>query len=108
TPWRHVVSAAHRYVDPDHVALQRHHRIERRRPSVVTPPHTDPADPHPLSLFDCNLGGKPHHQVAHAVVAIDQGGRVGFLRDCDVWFHIHSACSNTANVLRQAEDAVTV
>jgi len=46
--------------------------------------------------------------VPHAVVAVNQGGRVRFLNHPDVRSDVHPAGSDAANVLRQAEDAVAV
>jgi hypothetical protein len=46
--------------------------------------------------------------VAHAIIAIDEGRRVGFLDYMNVRSQIHSAGSDAADILGQAKNAVAV
>jgi hypothetical protein len=51
-PGRQVVGVAHREVEADHVVLDRHARIERRRPRMVAGPRADPGDAGAAGLVD--------------------------------------------------------
>src|SRR5919106_259795 len=108
SPGWHVVGAADRHVDPDHVPGKRHHGIERCRASMIALPDADPPDACALSFLDGDLCGKPHDQVPHAIVAVYESRRIGFLNRPDVGSHVYPAGSNAANVLRQAEDPMPV
>ena len=57
-PRRQVVRAADRHVDPDHVVLERHARVERRRSRVVAPVRADPRDARRLRLLDRDLASR--------------------------------------------------
>ena len=51
---------------------------------MVGAPHADPADARLARDLDREIGGVGHHQMAHAVVAVDQRGRGAALDHLDV------------------------
>jgi hypothetical protein len=75
---------------------------------MVRAPHADPRHAGLARQRNRGLGSARHHQVAHAVVAVDQRGRGRALRDRDVRMRIEAARLEPPNVLRQAEHAVRV
>jgi hypothetical protein len=87
---------------------ERHRHVKRRRPGVIAHTRADPADSRRLGLFDCQFGGAAHHQMAHAVVAVDQRSRSALADDADVWLGIDAAGTQTANVKRQPDHAMGV
>ena len=107
-PHRHVVGIGDRGVEPDHAVLDRHRRIEPRRARMVRSAHADPADAGVARERDRGVGGAAHHQMAHAVVAVDQRGRRRGLGDRDVRLGVEPAGADAADILRQAKDAVGV
>jgi hypothetical protein len=90
-PWRQVVVAAHREIHADHVVSERHRHVKRRRPCVVAHARAHPADSCRFRLFDRQFGGATHHQMTHAVVAIDQRDRRPFADHANVRFGIDAA-----------------
>ena len=74
-PGRHVVGARDRRVDADHAVRERQRRIDAGGAGMVRAPRADPGDTGRARELDRGLGGARHHQVAHAVVAVDQRGR---------------------------------
>ena len=54
------------------------------------------------------LRGAAHHQMAHAVVAIDERSRGLLAHHANVWFGIETASLDAARILRQPADAVAV
>ena len=103
-----MVGAGDRQVEADHVAGERNLGVQRGRAGVVAHPHPHPGDARPLGLLDRHLGRPAHHQVAHAVVAVDdrRGGIV--LEHADRRPHVHPTGPDPSDVLRQPEDAVSV
>ena len=75
---------------------------------MVRAAHADPADAGVARELDRGLGGARHHQMAHAVVAVDQRGRGRGLLDPDVGLRIDAAAAQPLDVLRQPEHAVGV
>ena len=67
-----MVAAADCEVEPDHVVLERHGDVKRRRPGMVAHAGADPTDAGGLGLLDSEMGSLAHYQVAHGVVAVDQ------------------------------------
>ena len=107
-PGRQMVGVADGKIEPDHVVLQRHRRVERRRSRMVTVLRVDPGDPGGACLFDRDLGRAFHHQVTHAVVAVQKrGGRV-LVHDPDIGPYVESARLDAAGILRQPANAVAV
>ena len=68
----------------------------------------DPGDAGFTREFDRDLGGPRHHQMTHAVIAIDEsrGGRGAF--HLDIGRRINAARLDAQDILRQAENAVRV
>ena len=107
-PWRQVVGAANCGVDTDHVALHRHVRIDRGRAGMVAVMNTDPADTVCSSLFHGDFGTAADDQMAHAVVAVDEGGGVRLALDADVRRQVDAALPDAADIAGQAENAVRI
>ena len=107
-PWRHVVGAGDHRIDADHAVRERQGRIDSGGAGVVRAPRPDPGDAGRARQLDRGLGGARHHQVAHAVVAVDQRGRRRRFGHPDVGRAIDAAGAQAAHVLRQSEHAVRV
>ena len=75
---------------------------------MVRAARADPADAGIAGKLDRGLGGARHHQMAHAVVAVDQRGRCRGLLDADVGLRIDAAAAHPVDVLPQPEHAVGV
>jgi len=103
-----VIGVADREVQPDHVMGERHRGVERGRAGMVAELRVDPAYSGAARLFDRHFGGAFHHEVAHAVVAV-QHGRAGVLvHDMDVGPDVEAAGLDPPDILRQPADAVPV
>ena len=74
-PGRHEVGAGHRAVDADHAVLERYRRIGRGGAGMIGAPRADPGETGLARDLDRQVGHIGHHQMAHAVVAVDQRGR---------------------------------
>ena len=75
---------------------------------MVRPPRADPGAARVPRLDDREFRRVFDHQMAHGVVAVDQGG-AGGLRDCgDGRGNVDAAGADALHVLRKAEDAVGV
>ena len=101
-----MIRVSHREVEPDHVVRQRHARVEGCRTCVVAVMHAHPCD---AAMFRFRNGGLRrgfHHEMAHAVVAVDESHAVALALDADVWMEIDAAGANSTHVLRQSEYAV--
>ena len=81
---RHVVGIGHRRIDADHVGLERQRGIDAGGPRVARHEAADPGDAALARQLDGGFGGARHHQMAHAVVAVDQRGRRRGAVDLDV------------------------
>jgi hypothetical protein len=103
-----VVGIANREIEPDHVVRERHPRIERGGAGVIGKLRVDPADAGCARLLDRDGGGAAHHEMTHAVVAVDKRGRGLLTHHADVWFGIEAAGPDAAGILRQPADAVAV
>jgi hypothetical protein len=103
-----VIVAADGEVEPDHVVGERHHGVERGRPGMIAHACADPADPRPLRLFDGEFRGPAHHQMAHAVVAVEERGRRPLFEHLDVGVPVDAAGLDSAHIERHAEHAVGV
>ena len=68
----------------------------------------DPGDAGGARLFDRDLGGALHDEVAHAVVAVQQRGRGLLAHHADVGPDVKTAGLDAAGILRQPADAVAV
>ena len=82
--------------------------VERRRSGVIAHARADPADAGCFGLFDRKLGGAPHHQMAHAVVAVDQRRRRPLAHHADIRLGIDAAGADAAHVERQPDHAMGV
>jgi len=107
-PHRHVVGAGYDRVDADHAVRKRQRRVDAGCAGVVRAPRAHPGDADLACDLDRGLGRARHHQVAHAVVAVDQRGRRCGLGDLDIWPRVHSARLQPPHILRQPEHAVGV
>jgi hypothetical protein len=107
-PRRQVIGVADREVETDHVALQRHSRVERRRAGVVAEARAGPADPGALRLLGSDLRGTRHDQVPHGVVAVDERRRRALLDDADLGMQVDAAGADPLQVGREADHAVAV
>ncbi len=103
-----MVGVADREIEPDHVVGERHPRIERGGAGMVGELRVDPADAGRARFLDCDPGGAAHHQMAHAVVAVDQRGRGLLAHHADVGLGVEAAGFDAAGILRQPADAVAV
>ena len=75
---------------------------------MVAHARADPADAGCLGLLDGELGGASHHQMAHAVVAVDQRRRRPVADDADVRLGIDAAGADAADIERQPDDAMGI
>ena len=107
-PGRQVVGVADREVEPDHVMRQRHRRIERCRTGVVGELRVDPGDAGRARLFDRHFGRALHHQMTHAVVAVQHGGREMVVHDADIGPDVEAAGLDAPDILREPGDAMAV
>src|SRR5512138_294744 len=103
-----MIGVTDRQVEPDHVVLHRHPRVERRGTGVIAVMHANPRNAGALRLFDRFQRGGPHHDMAHAVVAVEERHAVALALDTYVRSQIDSARANASNVLRKSEDAVSL
>jgi hypothetical protein len=106
TPRRQVIGAADGVIQADHVVLERHARVKRRRARVVAPLRTDPGNAGVLRFVDRDRGGAPHDEVAHAVVAVNHRHRGRLALDANRRPHVDRPALDTADVLREAEHPV--
>ena len=95
-------------IDADHVVSERHRGIERGGAGMIAHARADPGDALRLGLLDRRLRRKLHHQMADAVVAIDQRGGRPILHDADVGARIVAAGLQPPDVDGQADDAMGV
>ena len=103
-----MIGVADRKVEPDHVMGERHRGVERGGTGMVAELRVDPAYAGAARLFDGHLGRAFHDEVAHAVVAV-QDGRAGVLvHDMDVRPDVEAAGLDPPDILRQPADAVPV
>ena len=107
-PGRQMVVAADREIEPDHVVGERHHRVGSGRARMVAHARADPGDAVVLRLLDRGHGGETHHQMADAVVAIDQRGRRPLPHDADIRTRIDPARLQAPRIDRQADHAVGI
>ena len=103
-----MVRIADRQIEPDHVVRHRHARIQRRRAGVIAMLDADPGDTDVAGFLDRFFRREAHHQMAHAVVAVDQRHTRRFALDADMRRKIDRVALDAADVLRQAEHAVAV
>ncbi len=103
-----MVGAADGDIEPDHVVLQGLHRIERRGAGMVRHARANPGDAGGASLLDRAVGRMAHDEMAEAVIAIDESGGRPVLDHPEARRQIDPARLDAPDVLRQAEDAVTV
>jgi hypothetical protein len=75
---------------------------------MVGAPDPDPGDAGFARHLDRGVGGKRHHQMAHAIVAVDDGGADPALGQLDVRPRVDAALAQPAHVLRQAKYAVGI
>jgi hypothetical protein len=75
---------------------------------MVRAPHADPRDAGLFRHRDRFARGARHHEMAHAVVAVDERGRRRALRQRDVGVFVEAARLQPADILRQPENAVAV
>ena len=101
-----MIGVAHREIQANHVVCHRHAGVERRRAGMVTPLRAHPGHACGFRFFNRALGGEFHHQMPHAVVAVDQCHRGSFALNADVRFDVHRAALDAAYVLRQTKNAV--
>ena len=103
-----MVGIADREVEPDHVVGERHRGVEGSRAGMVAELRVYPAYSGGPRLFDGHLGRALHDEVAHAIVAI-QDGRAGVLvYDMDVGPDVEAAGFDPPDILRQPADAVPI
>ena len=93
-----MVGVADREIEPDHVVGERHPRVKRGGADMVEELRVDPADAGCARLFDCDLRGAAHHQMTHAVVAVDQRGRGLLAHDADVGSDVEAAGLDAAGI----------
>ena len=105
---RHVVGVGDRGIEPDHVGMKRQRGIDAGGAGVVRHAQADPGDAAVARQRDGGLGRARHHQMAHAVVAVDQRGRRRGAIHLDVGARIEPADLQPMHVLRQPEHAVRV
>ena len=107
-PRRQVVVAADGEIEPDHVMGERHHGVERRRPGMVAHSRAHPGNACSFCLLDRRHRGKPHDQVAHAVVAVDKRGGRTLFYDPDMRTRVDSARLQAPKIKRQADHTMRV
>ena len=103
-----MVVAADREIQADHIVSERHCYVKRRRPGVIAHARAYPADSGSLGLFDRQFGGATHHQMTHAVVAVDQRHRIALADHANVRCGIDATGAQAANVKRQPDRAMGV
>ena len=101
-----MVGVAYREIKADHVVRHRHAGVERRGPRMVAPLRAHPRDASRLGFFNRFFGGEFHHQMAHAVITVDERHARRFALNRDVRLDVDRAALDAADVLRQAENAV--
>jgi hypothetical protein len=103
-----VIGAGNRQVETYHVPGERYLGIQGCRAGVIAHSNPYPGNAGLFGLLDSHLGRAAHHQVAHSVVAIHQGGRRMILHDSDVGSRVHSTGSYPPHVLRQPKNTVPI
>src|SRR5689334_23908062 len=99
-----MVRASYSHVNADHVVLERHGRVKRRRSRVIAPLRTHPRDAGGFRLLYRDLRRVFHDEMAHAVVAVHEGHRSGLPLDPDVRAHVDRASLDATYVLRRSEE----
>ena len=69
---------------------------------------SDPGNTGRLGFFDGQLGGLFHHQMAHAVIAIDQSHRSFFFHHADIGREVNATTFESGDVGHHANHAVAV
>ena len=72
----------------------------------IAPFRANPRDTGGLRFLDCDLRRVTHHEMAHAVIAVDESHRCRLALDADVRPYVDRTAFDAADVLRQAENAV--
>src|SRR3970040_812589 len=75
---------------------------------MVAPFHADPGDARGLRLLDRLFGGKAHHEVPHAVVAVNQRHAGRLPLDADPGLHVDRPALDAADVLGKPEHPVSL
>jgi hypothetical protein len=107
-PRRQVVRVPDAEVEAAHSGGGGHPRVQQRRTRVIAHPHADPGDAAPARLLDRGPGGEVHHEVSHAVVAVDERHPGLLAQHADVRLEVHAAGADPPDVVRHPEDAVAV
>jgi hypothetical protein len=103
-----MVVATDREIQADHVVRERHRYVKRRRPGMIAHACAHPADSGDLGLFDRQFGGATHHQMAHAIVAVDQRRRSALADHANIRLGVDAAGAEATNVKRQPDHAMGV
>jgi hypothetical protein len=92
----------------DHVVLERHHRIVRRRAEVAGIAHGDDADAVRLRFLDGELHGQRRYPVSEPLRAVVETGGHAVLLEDGVGVHHHEAVLPQLVIARQHIDAMRV
>jgi hypothetical protein len=103
-----MIRVADREVETDHAGLGHHARVERGRAGVIRMHRADPGGAGGFCFLNGQRGGALHHQVAHAVVAVDQRHRRALGGDADVRREIDTTRLEAPDVGDEADHTVTV
>ena len=107
-PGRHEVGGRDRAVDADHAVLERDGGVGRAGARMVGAPHADPGDAGLARNLDGEIGGVGHHQMAHAIVAVDEGSSGSALQDLDGGARIEMSAPKQTHIAGEPEDAVRI
>src|SRR6266704_1832826 len=105
---RHDEGRGVRHAHADQIVLERQERVVPRDSVVVRVPHRDDADRGVLRLPDRDVHPLLAHDLAEALAAVDERGRLRLLEDAALVVRLHVAGLQPADVAAEARDAVRV
>src|SRR6266704_1543140 len=105
---RHDERLGVRHAHADQVVLEGHERVVPRDSVVIRVPHRDDPDGGVPRLLDGDVHPLLAHDLAEALAAVDERGRLRLLEDAALVVRLHVAGLQPADVAAEARDAVRV
>src|SRR6266571_5111152 len=105
---RHDERRGVRHAHADQVVLEGHERVVPRDSVVIRVPHRDDPDGGVPRLLDGDVHPLLAHDLAEALAAVDERGRLRLLEDAALVVRLHVAGLQPADVAAEARDAVRV
>ncbi len=103
-----MIGVADGEIQPDHVVGERHAGVERCRTGMIAQLRTDPGDAGGARLCNGDIGRARHHQMSHAVVAVDQRRAGALLHHADRGLYVQAAGLDAAGIRHETGDPMPV